>query len=222
MPQKQGVWTGYIWQGGREHRCALGTSVCSVLLPHTSPVDGNAYTCSLTLWLGFCFCLELARGCLGSYMFVETVLFQTMKIPWRIEINRRMWLCFCANTKKAPVFTHTTHIELKAKSNKCCAASDRVNLCLTLGDTCSSSPVSRLLSVTVLKLKLSQFVTVVQRQADFAGSKQMVKWQKEKGWKNQPYFIIRQTRMGCPSSWGCHLFCVRPFSLLCDPYMSVL
>lgn len=38
-------------------------------------------------------------------------------------------------------------------------------------------------------------------------SDQMVRWQKEKGEKNQRYFIIRQTGMGCPSSRGCHLFC---------------
>lgn len=57
-----------------------------------------------------------------------------------------MAVLLCQQWKKLQ-FLHT-RIELKAKSNKCYAASDRVNLRITLGDMCSSSPVSRLLSVS--------------------------------------------------------------------------
>lgn len=51
-------------------------------------------------------------------------------------------------------------MEVNAKSNKCFAAFSKSEA-ITLEDLCSSSHVSWLLSVTVLALKLSHFVTVV-------------------------------------------------------------
>lgn len=50
--------------------------VLAVSCHPTSPIDTNAYMCSLILWLGFCFCLELIEGawisvCLLGLCYLE-------------------------------------------------------------------------------------------------------------------------------------------------------